>query len=166
MPGLFSSIKEDSFFRNPKKVALAAWATGTFSLLIPTCLKLAPLGNSKHDSKDELNEATSDYNQAFKELDTANASLIEARQRVIDLDCAMDYYKDFNNRMRHFQLLANDSLDLPPTDRLRLIWDVNFVPDTYTYEEFVERKSWSESELKYERFYGRHGESKCGKGKS
>ncbi len=161
MPGFFSSTKESSFFTDPKKVVVSTWAAGTFILLIPTCLKLATLSNQKHNSKSDLNEATGNYNAALKDFGSANDNLDEAKQRVIDLDCAINDYRGFNNRMSNFQQRINGSSTLSATDRLSLIWDVNFTADTRTYQQQSQEKSWSELAYRYEYYYGRHG-SKCG----
>lgn len=161
MPGFFSSTKESSFFTDPKKIVLSTWAAGTFILLIPTCLKLAALANQKHNGKSDLDEATDNYNDAFKNFGAANDNLDEAKQRVIDLDCAIHDYQGFNDRMSNFQQRINGSSAFSTTDKLSLIWDVNFMADTRTYQQQFQEKSWSELAYRYEYYYGRHG-SKCG----
>jgi hypothetical protein len=85
------------------------------------------------------------------------ANLGEAKQRVIDLDCAINDYQSFNDQMNTFQQRINGSSALSATDKLSFIWDVNFMADTRTYQQQSQEKSWSELAYRYEYYYGRHG---------
>jgi hypothetical protein len=156
--GLFSSdAMRSSFFTHPRRVALSTGAASAFALLIPTCLKLAPLGQQQRHDRARRNDASDAYNAARSELDSADANLAEAYERIIDLDCAMANYSSFNERMFAFQERLDQAATLPPLDRLSLIWDVNFADDIVTHEQYIQEKSWDESVYKYGNYYGRHG---------
>ena len=164
MPKIKLAQMRAAFFANPQKVSAAVWAASMFSLLIPTCLKLVPLGNKDKSAKGDRDRAQDDYDTTLQKLNGINDQIREARQRVLDLDCAMAGYQGYNNGVVTFSQSIIDS-GATPMDRLRLFWNLQFAADRSENSQNVLVKTWSEDVFEYDYYYSCIWHS-CGKGKS
>lgn len=143
------------FFAHPKQAS--ANVGGVFGLatliglLIPTCIKLTPLGNTKRDAKGGRDDAAYKYDSTLQQYNKAQADIVEAEQRVIDLDCAIPGYQQFNNRAIAFQQSLNDP---QPSALARLnSWQIYFAPDSTNTDQSSITKTYYQDEWEYEYYY-------------
>src|SRR5688572_7871909 len=114
-----------SLFSHPKTSSAAVWATSTFLFLVPTCIELTPLGTNNRNAKGDRDDAKDAYDKTLNELNGIKEKIREARQRVIDLDCAMAGYQDFNQGITTFQKNI-DASSAQPIDLLKSFWQLYF----------------------------------------
>ncbi|MDR3490912.1 MAG: hypothetical protein P4M12_02575 [Gammaproteobacteria bacterium] len=149
-----------SLFAHPKTTSAVVWATSMFIFLVPTCIELTPLGNKKRNAKGERDDAQDAYDETLQKFNSANEKIREARQRVLDLDCAKTGYPRFNLDVAAFQQSVNSTL--LPLDQLRLHWKMQFDADKTENEQYVAGKSWDESNYEYDYYFSCIWHS-CGK---
>jgi hypothetical protein len=131
-----------SLFAHPKRSAVFIWSTSTIALIITTCVELIPLARNIPDAEGRRDDAQNAFDETLKEFNGINANIDEAEQRVIDLDCAMRGYKDFNQRVVAFQYRISNS-STTPIEGLQLFWKITrFVPDTKDTDQSVVGKKW------------------------
>jgi len=118
----------DGFFAHPKISAASVWAASMFSLLIPTCIVLVPLGNQKRNAQEHKDKAQDTYDQSRNAWLGAQDAADDAKQRVIDLKCAINGYEGFNQAVVAF---ANTTQSPEPTElnKLNALWLLRFDPD-------------------------------------
>lgn len=92
----------------PDKFSFTIGGLSFLGFLITTCVKLVPLAQKKSDALKEKEEAESKKNAAVSNTNAEAAKLAEARQRVIDLDCAISGYESFNGRVTNFRTAATN----------------------------------------------------------
>lgn len=156
MPGETRLTKTKTyFFAHPKQAS--ASIGGVFglatliSLLFPTSIKLTPLGNAKKDAKGERDDAADKYDSTLQQYNKAQADIVEAKQRVIDLDCAIPGYQQFNNYAITFQQGLND----PQKSALARLnsWQIYFAPDSTSTDQSSITKTYEKDEWEYEYYY-------------
>lgn len=123
----FANIKT-TFFAHKLIVAGSIWAGATFILLIPTCLMLAPKGKAKAGAEEERDEAQAAWTNTNTQLSSTVASLNEAKQRIIDIDCAIMGYPGYNLMVIDFSNQIGMS-NFSATDRLKTFWNLSFAND-------------------------------------
>jgi hypothetical protein len=139
-------------FAHPNRGAAGVLTTASLALVLPTSFELIPLGNRKRHAKDKLNMAKSNRDVAYRDYIAAMSSWREAEQRIVDLDCAMSGYPQFNQQITAFQS-AIDSSALGPMEQLKAFWQVYFTPDKSTTEQSVQAKTWYDTEYVYDYYY-------------
>ncbi|MDR3442397.1 MAG: hypothetical protein P4L65_05210 [Legionella sp.] len=156
MPGEMRLTKTKMyFFAHPKQAS--ASVGGVFGLatlivlLIPTCIKLTPLGNAKKDAKGERDDASDKYDSTLQQYNKAQADIVEAKQRVIDLNCAIPGYQQFNYYAIAFQKSLND----PQKSTLARLnsWQIYFAPDSTNTDQSSITKTYYQDEWVYEYYY-------------
>lgn len=150
MPGW--SQMRNSLFSYPKTTAAVVWGSTTFILFFPTLFELLPLGNDKRDSKGDRDDAKDVYDGALAEFNVLNDKIEEDKQRIVDLDCSMAGYQQYNQGIFSFQKNLNDPIKAP-MERLNLYWKIYFMADKNENERRVDSKSYYDDVWEYGYFY-------------
>lgn len=145
-------LSRNTIFAHPKRTSAILGVSSVFLMLIPTCLKLIPLVDSRKKAENELDDANNNFATTLQKLNTIHAHIAEDQQRILDLDCAMQGYSQFNEVINNFQERINNST-ATPIDLLKSFWQIQFSPDKTTRETIVTPKDWEEWKYKYEYYY-------------
>lgn len=135
------SRSRSSFFFNPVKSGAVVWATSSLALLIPACIKLVPLGNAKNDAKDARDAAQDAVDSTQDALTQTEEQIALAKQRKIDIGCAIKSYQSFNDRISSFWAGISSST-LSPSSILDAFWNLSMIPDQVTQNTQSVTKSY------------------------
>lgn len=118
----------NSFFSHPGRVSTIVGATSFFSLLIPTCIELSPLGKKERKTGQKLKQSQAAYDGVAQELSEIMGQVEKTNQSIYDLDCAMAGYPKYNAQLTAFQKEATSS-PLLSFNKLKEFWNLQFDND-------------------------------------
>lgn len=130
------------FFTHPKTSASIVWSVSTLSLFIGLCVDVIPRGLGRRDEGQALEDAKALHTSTENQLTQARLRVQEAKQRVIDLGCAMDGFEAFNTRVIDLQQQIANS-NLTGTDLLQLYGGLQFVMDKAVTTSSTAQKSYT-----------------------
>lgn len=123
---------------NPGFFAGTAFISSTVSFLIPTIIRLSPLNATAKSAKKVRDASQQDFDGARQEFNHIKQEIASNHKRIIDLDCAMTRYKDYNYNINGFleQLSALRRTGTSPLNELSLFWEMNFASDVDKTEKY------------------------------
>lgn len=154
-----------TLFAHPRYSASAIWLVITIGYLIPSFIKLLPLGELDDNAQSRRDDAQTAYSNVLNELKGVQEKIREAKMRVENLDCAIIGYTGFNHRAKDFQKNMNESM-LPALDKLNQIGKMHFFPDKTTTDKSTKKLSWTTMDWQYDYYYSCAGQHTCGKEKN
>jgi len=166
MPAFLSLTKvRNTLFANPINTGAAAWLISTVGYLIPTFIKLIPLGKQDQNEEGDENSAQDVYTNATNNLQSAKDNVQEAEKRVNDLDCAEQGYLTYDENIQAFQTSITES-NLSAIDQLNVFWKIQFAEDQTTMDQSVQHLSWTQPGTKLGVGFDCPGPFMCGQSKS
>jgi hypothetical protein len=139
-----------SFFSHPGRVSCAFGALFLGAYVIPTSVFMDPLGRAQRGAKGNRDDARDEYDNTLGQLNKIQAEIVEDKQRIIDLDCAIPRYQQYNNELIAFQQSLNDP-QKTTLGRLGL-WQIYFTPDRTEDDRKVIAKTFREDQWVYEKY--------------
>jgi hypothetical protein len=141
-----TSYWRNTFFSLPKYLPSIVGLSTFIGLLVETCEKLIPLGESRNEAEKLRDQAQDLLDSTARKLKALEAKIAEDKQRIIDLDCSMNTttgYPRFNRAISDFERRLSES-KATPIDQLRSFLQMRFDDDKQTTTQFTTEKSWDE----------------------
>lgn len=120
MPELFNinwSRSRDAFFSNPDRSAAFVGGATFFALLVPTIIKLKPLGSQFRAARHDVSEAIGAFSSSFDDRNQTAAAVSRVEQEISDLTCVISQQPQFDSQLEAYRQRIN-GLKLPPMEKL------------------------------------------------